>query len=289
MLTPIGCFSGKSCIVESLRMRTIAHISDLHFGRVDCDTLPALTAVLKAEAPDVVAISGDLTQRARKQEFADARRFIDGLPGTKIVVPGNHDIPLYNILARWLTPLTNYQKYITADLEPFFGDEEIGIVGVNTARSLTWKSGRINRQQVDASCTRFSTLNDKTLRVLVTHHPFDAADPDHEDDIVGRSDMAMSKFSECKVDLILAGHLHESSTRESGYRYAGLGHTTLFIQAGTATSLRTRTTPNTWNMIRIDGCELLVTCWEWNVADKRFTVAKTDIFHRTGNGWQYLT
>ncbi len=269
-------------------MRTIAHISDLHFGRIDPATLPALADVLRAQQPDVVAISGDLTQRARKRQFAEARRFIDTLPGAKIVVPGNHDVPLYNLLARWLWPLDNYRRYVTPDLEPFFRDREMGIAGLNTARSLTWKSGRINQRQVEASCARFAGLGEGPIRILVTHHPFDAAESRHENDIVGRSRMAMEKFSECKLDLILTGHLHESSARESGYRYEGLGHSTLFIQAGTATSRRTRGSPNTWNLIRIDGAQLHVTCWVWNADGRRFAPGRTDSFRRAPGGWQKL-
>lgn len=269
-------------------MRTIAHISDLHFGRIDPDTLPELAAVMHAQQPDVVAISGDLTQRARKRQFEAARRFIDTLPGAKIIVPGNHDVPLYNLLARWLWPLDNYRRIITPDLEPYFEDEQIGIAGINTARSLTWKNGRINDRQVEACCARFAKLDPDAMRLLVTHHPFDAADPRHESDIVGRSLMAMTRFSGCKVDLILTGHLHEGSSRASGYRYEGLGHSTLFIQAGTATSRRTRQSPNSWNLIRIDGAQVDVTVWVWDFATRQFAAGRTDSFRRTPGGWQNL-
>jgi 3',5'-cyclic AMP phosphodiesterase CpdA len=269
-------------------LRTIAHISDLHFGRIDPETLPALIDVLRDEKPDVVAISGDLTQRARKRQFAQARRFIEQLPGVKIIVPGNHDVPLYNVVARWLWPLDNYRRYITENLEPFFSDREIGVIGINTARSLTWKSGRINQRQVEESCARFVKLEPDAMRILVTHHPFDAADASHEDDIVGRSKMAMEKFSQCKVDVILTGHLHESHARESGYRYEGLGHSTLFIQAGTATSRRTRKSPNSWNLLRIDDKELEVACWVWDAARRRFAPDRTDRFRRSETGWQNM-
>jgi 3',5'-cyclic AMP phosphodiesterase CpdA len=206
----------------------------------------------------------------------------------KIIVPGNHDVPLYNVLARWLWPLDNYRRFITQDLEPFHADRQVGVIGINTARSLTWKSGRINQRQVEDSCARFSQLDKDAMRILVTHHPFDAADSSHEDDIVGRSRMAMEKFSECKVDLILTGHLHESSARESGYRYEGLGHSTLFIQAGTATSQRTRKSPNSWNLIRVDGKELQVICWVWDAARRSFAENRTDRFRRSDSGWQSL-
>src|SRR5436190_8754647 len=94
------------------RVRTIAHLSDLHFGRVAPETLSPLRDAVASLRPDLVAVSGDLTQRARKRQFQQARDFLDSLPGPQVVVPGNHDVPLYNVLARWLWPLENYRRHI---------------------------------------------------------------------------------------------------------------------------------------------------------------------------------
>src|SRR6476659_4364619 len=129
-------------------MRTIVHLSDLHFGRVNPALLDPLRKTVKELEPDIVAISGDLTQRARSYQFQQARSFLDSLPKPQIVVPGNHDIPLHNVMARFLEPLTKYKRYITEDLQPVYEDEEVAIVGVNTARSLVFKGGRINETQV---------------------------------------------------------------------------------------------------------------------------------------------
>ncbi|MGZ8212786.1 MAG: metallophosphoesterase family protein, partial [Burkholderiales bacterium] len=129
-------------------MRTLVHLSDLHFGRVNEAVLGPLARRIGAIAPDVVVVSGDLTQRARKRQFRAARAFLDTLPTPQIVVPGNHDIPLDTVVARFLTPLRNYRRYIGNDLEPGFVDHQIAVVGVNTARSLTFKGGRINEDQV---------------------------------------------------------------------------------------------------------------------------------------------
>src|SRR4029078_11368596 len=100
--------------------------------------------------PDLLAVSGDLTQRARRTEFAQAGLFLDGLPFPRLVVPGNHDVPLYNVFTRFATPLARYTHAITANLSPIHRDEEIIVVGVNTARSWTWGEGRINATQVEA-------------------------------------------------------------------------------------------------------------------------------------------
>ena len=266
-------------------MRTIAHISDLHFGRLDCATLPALTASIVAAKPDVVVVSGDLTQRARGREFASARKFLDGLPSPQIVVPGNHDVPLYNVMARWLKPLKNYRKFISNDAEPLFIDDEIAVVGLNTARSLTFKNGRINEKQVATSCALFEACGDNVTRILVTHHPFDEVNPERANNIVGRAVMAMAGFARCRIDMILAGHLHASRTSGSSVRYRIPGYSALLVQAGTATSSRRRGELNAWNLIRIERPNVLIERLTWDAENGSFAVSGTEPFQFGQAAW----
>src|ERR1700704_500594 len=130
-------------------MRTIVHLSDLHFGRTDDALLTPLASVIAKLAPDLIAVSGDLTQRARTAEFQAARAFLDRLPKPQIIVPGNHDVPLHNVFRRFIGPLAKYRRLITDDLAPFYADDEIAVLGINTARSLTFKRGRVNSKQID--------------------------------------------------------------------------------------------------------------------------------------------
>ena len=116
-------------------MRTLVHLSDLHFGRVDPRIVPPLVQAIQTIAPDLIAVSGDFTQRARRSQFVQARDFLQQLPFPQIVVPGNHDVPLYNIAARLLSPLAGYRRYIARDLTPVFVDEEMMVVGLNSARA----------------------------------------------------------------------------------------------------------------------------------------------------------
>src|SRR6202162_6619839 len=153
-------------------MRTLAHLSDPHFGRLERATVRALIATVTEARPDIVVISGDLTQRAKEREFQEARQFLDALPSPQIVVPGNHDVPLYNVLARALKPLRNYQRYISKELEPYYCDDEIAIVGINTARSLPFKGGRLSSRQVASSCARLESCGEHRTRIIVSHHPF---------------------------------------------------------------------------------------------------------------------
>ena len=266
-------------------MRTIAHLSDPHFGRIEPATVQALIATVTEARPDVVVVSGDFTQRAKEREFQEARQFLQALPSPQIVVPGNHDVPFYNVIARALKPLRNYQRYITKDLEPFYSDDEIAIVGINTARSLALKNGRINRQQVARSCARLEACGENRTRVIVSHHPFDVPETHELNGLVGRAHMAMTGFARCHVDLILSGHLHLSYTGESAPRYKIPGHSALVIHAGTATSTRGRGEPNSFNIIHVDRSSVAVQCLTWDPERSSFFLSVTAQFQRTSAGW----
>ena len=266
-------------------MRTIAHLSDLHFGRVDPTTLPALHTALIAARPDVLVVSGDLTQRARRHEFDAARRFLGSLPFPQVVVPGNHDVPLYNVVARAATPFRAYRRAFRDELEPLFTDPEIAVLGINTARALTFKNGRINLQQVEQSCARLEACGPTVTRVIVTHHPFDAPDPGSDGNLIGRARMAMTAFARCRVDLILSGHLHVGHVGPSTLRYGGNGWALLLVQAGTATSTRRRGEVNAFNLIRIDQPHIDVESRTWDSARSVFATTGTARFQHTPEGW----
>jgi 3',5'-cyclic AMP phosphodiesterase CpdA len=268
-------------------MRTIAHLSDPHFGRLERATVQALIAIVTEAIPDIVVVSGDLTQRAKEREFQEARQFLEALPSPKIVVPGNHDLPLYNILTRVLKPLRNYQRYISKDLEPYYCDDEIAIVGINTARALTFKNGRINRHQVARSCERLEACGEDRTRIIVSHHPFDLPETHELHGLVGRAHMAMAGFARCRVDLILSGHLHISHTNESALRYKIPG-SALVVHAGTATSTRARGEPNSFNIIKVDRSAVAIQCLTWSRERNSFFVSLISRFQRTPAGWSYI-
>jgi len=266
-------------------MRTLVHISDLHFGSLDARTVPALREAIVSSRPDVLVVSGDLTQRARDEQFASARRFLDSLPVPRVVVPGNHDVPLYNLLARWLWPLAAYRRHIDDNVEPFYADGEIAILGGNTARSFTFKNGRINRDQVLRGCTRLDSCDSGVIRIVVTHHPFDLPGTDDKDEVVGRASMALQGFSRCRVDMILSGHLHFSHAGLTPVRYGGTGYTALRVQAGTATSSRRREELNSFNLIRVERPLATVERRSWDNQRRDFIVINAEGFRRTPVGW----
>ena len=268
-------------------LRTIAHLSDLHFGHVD----PAIPTVLRQAlldiGPDLLVVSGDLTQRARRQQFEEARLFLDSLPFPRVVVPGNHDVPLYNVLARWLRPLDNYKALISADLEPIYLDEEIVAIGVNTARALTFKNGRINRRQVTQFHERLAAIGPAArVRIVVAHHPFILPEGANRKNLIGRAKMGLAAFAEAGVDLILSGHLHVGRTVVEATRDGTSGPALLLIQAGTATSTRLRDEMNSFNILRLVHPRLEIERVSWNNARAAFAASSLERYRRVANAWE---
>lgn len=266
-------------------MRIVVHISDIHFGRVDYDTVKPLIRAVHEVEPDVVVVSGDLTQRARRSQFIEARDFLAQLPGPQVVVPGNHDVPFYNVFGRFLGPLHNYRRYISDDLEPFYVDDEIAILGINTARSLTFKNGRISRDQIGRIRQRLCAVDERLTKILVTHHPLDLPRGFSKQEVVGRADLAMESLASCGADLLLAGHYHISHTGDTTSRYPFAGYSALVVHAGTATSTRGRGELNAFNVIRIARPFVTVDRLDWQLQSAVFQVFRQERFEQTDNGW----
>jgi len=270
-------------------MKKIVHLSDLHFGRVDPAVLGPLEEAVRAAGPSLVVVSGDLTQRARTHEFVEARAFLDRLPGPQVVVPGNHDVPAYNLFDRFARPLDKYRRHINEDVEPVYEDDELFVAGVNTARSFTTKYGRINEEQIGRLRERLCNFGDGVTKVVVTHHPFDLPEGGDEREIVGRAQLAMRAFASCGVDLLLAGHMHVSHTGHTAERYKIEGHSALVVQAGTATSTRGRGEANSFNLIRVRHPHLQVERRLWRPDAGTFGPGPAETFMHTPAGWQRLT
>jgi 3',5'-cyclic AMP phosphodiesterase CpdA len=266
-------------------LRTIVHLSDLHTGRVDPGILAPLTAAITTAGPDLVVFSGDFTQRATKTEFRQARAFLDGLPEPRLVIPGNHDVPLWNVARRFVTPLARYKRFITTDLDPVFQDDEIVVVGINTARSLAWGEGRINRPQVETALRRLQAVPRPIVRIVVTHHPFDLPPGVHERRLLGRARMAMAQLAAADADLFLSGHLHLSHVSHSAERYRIAGHSALIVQAGTV-SMRGRGQEPSFNVLRIDGRRLAIVRFVWDPVAARFQTVAAGDFDREADGWK---
>jgi 3',5'-cyclic AMP phosphodiesterase CpdA len=265
-------------------MRTVIHLSDLHFGRIDPAILTPLITFIGQMNPELVAVSGDLTQRARTVEFLAAKEFLAAIPFPKIVVPGNHDVPLHNLFARFVRRLDRYQRYITPDLQPVFTDTQIVVVGVNTARAFTWKDGRINRRQLEQLRGTLKNAPSGTTKIVVTHHPFDLP-TGASGRVVGRSRLAIKTLAECGVDLLLAGHFHIADTSRTAKRYELPGYSAIIVSSGTSTSTRGRGQPNSLNVIRVDEARLTIERRIWRPTSSLFEVLSIEQFHRAQDGW----
>ncbi|HEV3409203.1 MAG TPA: metallophosphoesterase family protein [Chthoniobacterales bacterium] len=265
-------------------MRTVIHISDLHFGRTDPAIIEPLITFIQNAAPTVVAVSGDLTQRARTIEYIAAREFLKAIPFPQIVVPGNHDVPLRNPLNRFVKGLQGYRQYITTDMQPFWGDDEIAIVGVNTARALTWKNGRINRAQLARLREVLQPIPNERTKIVVTHHPFDLP-AGTEGEVVGRSGVAIKTLAECGVDILLAGHFHIADIGYTAKRYSIAGYSALIVSSGTTISTRGRGQPNSLNLLRIEHPQVTIERYTWRPATNVFDIFSVEQFIWTEEGW----
>ena len=247
-------------------MARLVHLSDLHFGAHDETLVAAVERKVGELKPDLVVISGDFTQRARTEQFKEACRFLERLrdSGLEVLgVPGNHDVPLYDVLRRFLSPLARYRRFVDETLCPFFELPGVAVLGINTARSLTFKDGRISHEQVEFIRESFARTDPESFRVLVTHHPLLALRVGEEvERAIGRQELALDAVEEAGVDMLLAGHNHHASSQDASELVTRAGGV-LVVQAGTATSTRVREQEQSFNTIDIGTGSVTVTVSAW--------------------------
>jgi 3',5'-cyclic AMP phosphodiesterase CpdA len=267
-------------------VRTVAHLSDLHFGAADAVVVEALLASVAGLAPDLVVVSGDLTQRARRDQFAQARAFLDALPHPQIVVPGNHDVPLYNIWSRFVSPLAGFRRYITADVHPAYVDDEIAVFGADTTRSFTIQDGGLRPSDVVAVSRQLAAAPERAMKIVVCHHPFDL--------LTGRrarltrprpASDAVSALVTRGADVFLTGHLHVSYVGGTTTRYEVSGRSAIVVEAGTATSVRGRGETNSFNVLRCERARIAIERMAWDPQTSVFVRAEHDWFERSATGW----
>lgn len=264
-------------------MRRVAHLSDLHFGREDPAAVEALAVDLGRSRPDLVVVSGDLTQRARPAEFRAARAFFDRLGAPVLAVPGNHDVPLVDLLRRFLSPLGRWRRHLGADPEPVYEDDGVVVVGVSTARSNVWKEGRISRAQIARAQAVFRGARGK-VKVLVGHHPFAPPEDRPLARIVGRSRAALEALGAEGLDLVLTGHLHHGHLRDLRGHFGALGRSILTAQASTALSRRRRGEPNAYNLLALEPERIALEVRALGAGG--FTSAGEVAFRRGADGWR---
>lgn len=272
-------------------MHTIVHLSDLHFGRDEPEVCQALVEDLAEQSPTLVVISGDFTQRARRRQYRRAAEFLTRLPQPQLVVPGNHDIPLYDLVRRFLFPLDRYRRYITPELSPVFRTDGLMVMGLNSARSFSlsldgfWKDGSLSIEQLQTVRQTVQALPKDVFKVLVTHHPFIPPPRERPHGIIRDATRALETIEQCHFDLLLAGHLHMGYSGDVRTHHQTTRRSILSVQAGTAVSNRRRHEPNAYNWITIKGFdEVVVEVRTFN--GQVFQPVRRDRFIRTAELWE---
>lgn len=258
-------------------MTLLLQISDPHFGTEQPPVVEALLRLAKTLQPDLVVMSGDITQRARRAQFSAARVFVNTFGATPfVVVPGNHDIPLYNLFARVAHPYANHQRVFGNDLEPVFESAELLVIGVNTTRPYRRKDGEVSAQQVERVVRRLGHATVRQLRVVVTHQPVAAARANDIRNLLHGREHAIERWSQAGVDLILGGHIHLPYVTPLHAAYKNLPCQMWAVQAGTSLSSRVRgAVPNSVNVIDYDASNAgprraIVARWDFNRASASF-------------------
>jgi 3',5'-cyclic AMP phosphodiesterase CpdA len=264
-------------------MIRLAHLSDLHFGRIAHEeVVDRLRTSVNDRNVDLVAISGDLTQRARPEEFEQAVRFIEGLEAPVIVVPGNHDIyPWWRPAARLLTPLNRYREWVTEDMVPSFSRENLAVLGVNSAHGWGLKNGWIRDEHIESIVSFFEDKPSSMYKVLVLHHHLKSLARFRSHDVARRGSSALEAVKGCQVDLVLCGHLHESHIEQVRSRQGE--HQLVVSSAGTASSDRGRGKDigvNGYNLIEISDDRETVAEKRYNPMTGAFEVYRTSTFTR---------
>ena len=255
-------------------MKTIAHISDSHFGTVDPAVERALLEDLHTRPPDLMLFTGDVSQRARQRQFRDARAFLDALPAVpRLVIPGNHDIPLFDLLTRLIEPYRWFQRYISAELESTYRDDTVAVLCLNSTRASRHKNGVLSRQQIERVAGELTALP-QPFKVVALHHPLMVTLEIDETNRARGADEAIERWINAGADLFLGGHIHlpyclpviSTSKRQA-----------VVLQAGTGMSRRIRRgVPNSYNRIELQRRDrerhMRLERRDYDAALQRFTV-----------------
>ena len=254
-------------------------MSDPHFGTVVPEVANALQAMALEQKPDLLLLSGDITQRATKRQFTEARAFCDSLQiAQHLVLPGNHDVPLFNVFKRLFSPYGNHMAAFGPLIEPVLDTPALLVIGVNTTRWYRHKNGEVSAGQVSRVAAQLRLSGPAQLRVVVTHQPVHVMKAADEHDRLRGWEPAVRTWAEAGADIIMGGHIHLPYVCELSTRMAGLKRQIWCVQAGTALSSRTRQgMSNSVNLLRYEkaqrGVQCLLERWDFRPGKGAFEMA----------------
>ncbi len=251
-------------------MKTVLHISDPHFGTERPLVVKALERLAHTQPFDLLILSGDITQRARTVEFKAARAFVDrlGIP-SRLVIAGNHDIPLFDVATRIFLPYSRYCRSFGSELEPIHDTSDLLVIGVRTTRRYRHIEGEVSRAQIERVAQRLQQAGKNQLRLVVTHQPVHVTHEVDREHLLRGHQNAISSWAKAGADLIMGGHIHRPFICALHERIAGLPRHVWAVQAGTAVSSRIRhDSNNSVNLIRYDFDDAPQRCvverWDYN-------------------------
>lgn len=255
-------------------MRTLFHISDVHFGPPHLpEVAEGVLAFIDERRPELVVLSGDLTQRAKPEQFRQARRFVDRIPVPSLVVPGNHDVPLYRVWERVFSPFGAYKEHFSEELEPVYRTDGLLAVGINTAHGWTLKDGRITYKRLAEVAEILDSASERQFKVVVAHHHLIPPPTFGTQRVSGNAYEAIDIFSQAGVDLILSGHQHISYIGNSEEFYPKGRPPVVILHSGTTTSNRGRASEremNSCNWIVWNDEAMRVSHLRWHAEHGRF-------------------
>lgn len=272
-------------------MTVVAHLSDPHFG-TEVDAVAAgLQEELRAQPADLLVVTGDVTQRARRGQFLRARAFLDALPAApRLLLPGNHDIPLFDLFTRVTRPYRLWTRYLGPELEPAHEDEALTLLCVNATRATRRKHGVISSDQIERTARRLETARG-ALRVVAVHHPLAVPVASDARNRARGADAALERWIDAGADLVLGGHIHLPYCISVASR---AGRRAILLQAGTAVSRRVRRgAPNSYNRIVLErgsgGRAMCIERRDWDASAARFHTAARHEAAETRAGWTLRT
>ncbi len=253
-------------------MTVLLHVSDTHFGTEEPAVVEALITLAHAQSPDLVVLSGDITQRARRHQFAAARRFIDALKAPALLaVPGNHDVPLFDLPTRLLAPYRNFLSEFGPALEPVYDVDDLLVLGLNTTRRWRHKHGEVSQRQVGAVADRLRRARPSQVRVVVVHQPVLVMRDSERHNLLRGSALALRRWATAGADLVLGGHIHLPYVAQVTAEPQAGARTVWCVQAGTAVSRRVRRgVPNSVNLLRTAARHCDVERWDYGASQRRF-------------------
>ena len=273
--------------------RVIMQISDIHLGpHFDQDRGELIVREAHEIQPDLLVIAGDLVMRADfKEQWLQARTYIERLPDPKLIVMGNHDVPQYNQAARYFWPTARYRKYISPVLNPVSESEDMVVVGVNTARSFTIQGGKLSQRQITWLEQTLRRYPEQYCKIVVMHHHVLTPAGDREKRPIVNADQAVAAMDRGGAELVLCGHIHTSFIGNTLETAANLKSGTIIAQSGTATSTRGRRWmrgKNSFNVIEIEDEVIRISQRMYLGEAKRFVPVSEHVFPRRSGGAYYL-